>query len=157
MLWLRTLRLENFGSLGSRVVWFVYALRMSSHDVHALNCQSPNACRPFEIHINSIGPIMWNCWMSLRSWYLCIRSLYSANQFYTINDARKASKGAIRIQRELCMHEPAKMEFKSALSCQAKVLRIRHTLVSWKRGRNLRRCHQVRPCSTHSIYKKVDG
>ena len=58
MLWLRTLRLENFGSLGSRVVWFVYALRMSSHDVRALNCQSPNACRPFEIHINSIGPTL---------------------------------------------------------------------------------------------------
>ena len=47
------------------------------------------------------------------------RSLYSANQF-CFNHARRASKQAIRIQSDLCMHEPENMKFKSALSWMEK-------------------------------------
>ena len=40
------------------------------------------------------------------------------------NDAWKASKGTIRIQCELYIHEAANIEFKSAFSWNAKALRM---------------------------------
>ena len=123
LLWQMLARI--FGSLGSTfadIGWFVGALRMSYHDVQ-IRCALANfqshptsadlsrssvtpAAPPSPYHVEFLDAI---------AKLLHHRSLYSANQF-CFNDARKASKEAVRIQHELCMYEPANEEFKSALS-----------------------------------------
>jgi len=113
-----------FGSLGSRfadIGWFVGALRMSYHDVQ-IRCALAN----FQSHqispdlsrssIIPAAPPYHVEFLDAIARLLHHRSLYSVNQF-CFNDARKASKEAIRIQSELCMHDPANKEFASALSC----------------------------------------
>jgi hypothetical protein len=109
-----------FGSLGSRfaeIGWFVGALRMSYHDVR-IRCAlaqpisadlSKSSIIPAEPPYDDVE------FLDAIARLLHHRSLYSANQF-CFNDARKASKEAIRIQRELCMHYPANIEFASAFS-----------------------------------------
>ena len=118
-----------FGSLSSRfsdIGWYVGALRMSYHDVQ-IRCALANfqshptpadfsrssiilAAPPYYVELlNSIAKLLHH------------RSVYSANQ-NCFNDARKASKEAIRIQSELCMHEPTNVEFKLALSWMQRYL-----------------------------------
>ena len=112
-----------FGSLGSRfadIGWFIGAMRMSYHDVQ-IRCALANFQSyptPADLSRSSIIPPAPPYHVELldaTAKLLHHRSLYSANQF-CFNDARKASKEAIRIQYELCMHEPANVEFKLALS-----------------------------------------
>ena len=114
---------RTFGSLGSRfadIGWFVGALRMSYHDVQ-IRCALANFLShpiPADLSRSSIipaAPLYHVELLDATAKLLHHRSLYSANQF-CFNDARKASKEAIRIQSELCMHEPANVEFKPALS-----------------------------------------
>jgi hypothetical protein len=112
-----------FGSLGSRfadIGWFIGSLRMSYHDVQIrcalANLQShPISADLSRSSIIPASPPYHMEFLDAVARLLHHRSLYSANQF-CFNDARKASKESIRIQRELCMHDPANMEFKAALS-----------------------------------------
>ena len=100
--------------------WFVGALRMSYLDVQIrcalANLQSHPKLADFsKSSIIPAAPPYYVELLDAVAKLLHYRSLYSANKF-CFNDARKASKQAIRIQCELCKHEPANVEFKSALS-----------------------------------------
>jgi len=116
-----------FGSLGSRIAdmgWFVGALRMSYLDVQIrcalANFQShPTLADLSKSSIIPAAPPYQVELLDAVAKLLHYRSLYSANKF-CFNDARKASKQAIRVQCELCNHEPANVEFKSALSWMQK-------------------------------------
>ena len=112
-----------FGSLSSRfsdIGWHVGALQMSYHDVQ-IRCALANFQShptPVDLSRSSIFPTAPPYHVELLdsiAKLLHHRSVYSAH-VYCFNDARKASKEAIRIQSELCMHEPANVEFKSTLS-----------------------------------------
>ena len=112
-----------FGSLGSRfadIGWFVGALRMSYHDVR-IRCALANLqSQPISTDLSrssmiQAAPPHHVEFLDAIARLLHHRSLYSANQF-CFNDARKASKEAIRIQSEFCMHDPANKEFVSAFS-----------------------------------------
>lgn len=111
-----------FGSLGSRfadIGWFVGALQMSYHDVQ-IRCALANSQSqpiPGDLSKSSITPAAPPYlveYLDAIARLLHHRSLYSANQF-CFNDARKASKEAIRIQHELCMHDSANSEYRSTL------------------------------------------
>jgi len=112
-----------FGNLGSRfaeIGWFVGALRMSYHDVQIrcalANLQSPLSADLSTSSINPSTPGPHHVeFLDAIARLLHHRSLYSANGF-CFNDARKASRQAIRIQRELCLHDVVKPEYKSNLS-----------------------------------------
>ena len=112
-----------FGSLGSRfadIGWFIGALQMSYHDIQ-IRCALANLQSqpiPLDLSRSSMIPAAPPYHVEFSdaiARLLFHRSLYSANQF-CFNDARKASKEAIRIQSELCMHDPANEESASALS-----------------------------------------
>ena len=116
-----------FGSLSSRfsdIGWYVGALQMSYHNVQ-IRCALANFQSyptPKNLSKSSIIPVAPPYHVELLdsiAKLLHHRSVYSANQF-CFNDARKASKEAIRIQHEPCMHDPANVEFKSALSWMQK-------------------------------------
>ena len=112
-----------FGSLSSRfsdIGWYVGALRMSYHDVQ-IRCALANSQSyptPADLSRSSIIPAAPPYHVELLdaiAKLLHHRSVNSAH-LNCFNDARKASKEAIRIQSELCIHEPENVEFKSTLS-----------------------------------------
>ena len=112
-----------FGSLSSRfsdIGWYVGALRMSYHDVQ-IRCALANfqsQPTPADLSRSSILPAAPPYHVELLvaiAKLLHHRSVNSAH-LNCFNDARKASKEAIRIQSELCIHEPENVEFKLALS-----------------------------------------
>lgn len=112
-----------FGSLSSRfadIGWYVGALRMSYHDVQVRCALANFQSQPMPADLSRSSMIPAAPPYHVEFLYaiaklLHHRSVCSAH-IYCFNDARKASKEAIRIQSELCNHEPANVEFKLILS-----------------------------------------
>jgi hypothetical protein len=120
---------RRFGSLSSRFAdmgWIVGALRMSYHDVH-IRCALANLqSQPISLDLSESSIIPEAPPHHVEFLDAIARLLYHRSVYLEkktcFNDARKASKEAIRIQRELRMHDPANVEFASAFSWMQKHL-----------------------------------